>query len=275
MLAFEDKVAVVTGSGRGIGKATAQLLSDGGAKVVINDLDADVAEQAAGEIGGEVAVHAGNLRDEGAADELIDTAVRAWGRVDIVVNNAGYTLDGPLHKMTEDAFQEMLDIHTVVPFRVLRAAARHIRPAAKEEREAGREVFRKVVNVTSVAGTMGNPGQANYASGKAALVGLTKTLAKEWGPLKVNVNAVAFGFVDTRLTAPKSEETKIQIDGRPIAVGVPTQTREMLEGLIALRRPATAHEAAGAIAFLCSPWSDYVTGQVLTVSGGLAMGLTT
>ena len=146
-------------------------------------------------------MYGGDLTAPGACDELVQTAIDAWGKLDIVVNNAGYTIDGMLHKMTDDQFQRMLDIHTVVPFRVCRAAAPHLREPAKLEREQGVEVFRKIVNVSSISGTMGNAGQANYAAGKAAVVGLTKTLAKEWGQFKINVNAVAFGFIDTRLTA--------------------------------------------------------------------------
>ena len=176
---LDGKVAIVTGSARGIGRATAELLSEHGAKVLINDLDADVAQQTASEIEGETAVYGGDLTKPGTPDELVKTAVDAFGRLDIVVNNAGYTLDAPLHKMSDDWFQRMLDIHTIVPFRVLRAAAPHLREPAKAERERGEEVFRKVVNISSTSGTMGNAGQANYAAGKNAVVGLTKTLAKE------------------------------------------------------------------------------------------------
>ena len=200
---LDDKVAIVTGSARGIGRATAELLSSQGAKVLINDLDGDAAEQTASEISGDTAVYGGDLTKEGACDELVKTAVDTFGKLDIIVNNAGYTLDAPIHKMSDEQFQRMLDIHNIVPFRVLRAAAPHLREPAKKEREEGVEVFRKVVNVSSVSGTMGNAGQANYSSGKAGVVGLTKTLAKEWGQFKINVNAVAFGYIETRLTAAK------------------------------------------------------------------------
>jgi 3-oxoacyl-[acyl-carrier protein] reductase len=270
---LDGRVAIITGSGRGIGRATAELLSREGAKVVINDLDGDVAEQAASEIAGEAVVHVGDLTRERAADELVQTAVDAWGRLDIVVNNAGYTIDAPIHKMDDDAFQRMLDIHTIVPFRVCRAAAPHLREPAKREREEGREVFRKIVNVTSIAGTMGNAGQANYSSAKAGVVGLTKTLAKEWGQFKINVNAVAFGFIDTRLTVAKGEDTVVEVDGRTVQIGVPEQMRGMLQMMIPLGRAATPDEAARGIVFLCSPLSDYVHGQVLNVTGGLFVGM--
>src|SRR3954453_11653008 len=272
---LDDKVAIVTGSARGIGRATAELLSEHGARVVINDLDVDLAEQAAGEIAGETAVYGGDLTKAGAPDGLISTAIDAWGKIDIIVNNAGYTIDAPIHKMSDDAYQRMLDIHTVVPFRVLRAAAPHLREPAKQEREDGVEVFRKIVNVSSISGTMGNAGQANYASGKAAVVGLTKTLAKEWGQFKINVNAVAFGWIETRLTASKDDSNQMEIDGEKVQLGIPDQMRGMASMLIPLGRPGTPEEAAGGVFFLCSPWSNYVHGQTLNVTGGQFTGMTT
>jgi 3-oxoacyl-[acyl-carrier protein] reductase len=272
---LDGKAAIVTGSARGIGRATAELLAEHGAQVLINDLDADVAEQAAGEIQGETAVYAGDLTKEGVCDELVQRAVDAFGKLDIIVNNAGYTWDGTVHKMTDEQFQAMLDIHTVVPFRVLRAAAPHLREPAKQEAAEGREVFRKVVNVTSISGTMGNAGQANYSSAKAGLVGLTKTLAKEWGQFKINVNAVAFGFVETRLTAAKEQGGTFKRGEQEIQLGIPEQMRQMASMMIPLGRPATPDEAAGGVFFLCSPWSDYVQGQVLNVTGGQFSGMTT
>ena len=271
---LDGKAAIVTGSARGIGRATAELLTEQGAKVLINDLDSDVAEQAAGEIGGEAAVFSGDLTKEGVCEELVQRAADEFGQIDIIVNNAGYTHDGPIHKMSDHQFQAMLDIHNVVPFRVLRAAAPHLREPAKKERDEGREVFRKVVNVSSVSGTMGNAGQVNYSSGKAGVVGLTRTLAKEWGQFKINVNAVAFGFVETRLTASKEEGAAIEKDGETIQLGIPEQLRQMASMLIPLGRPATPEEAAGGVFFLCSPWSNYVHGQVLNVTGGQFTGMT-
>jgi len=270
---LDGKSAIVTGSARGIGRATAELLASQGAQVLINDLDGDVAEQAAGEIQGETAVFAGDLTKADVPEQLVAKAVDSFGKIDIIVNNAGYTLDAPIHKMTDEHFQAMLDIHTVVPFRVIRAAAPHLREPAKQEREEGKEVFRKIVNVSSTSGTFGNPGQANYSAGKAAVVGLTKTVAKEWGQFKVNVNAVAFGFIDTRLTQAKVDENVMEKDGEKIQLGIPEQMRGMASMLIPLGRPATPEEAAGGIFFLCSPWSNYVHGQTLHITGGLFGGM--
>jgi 3-oxoacyl-[acyl-carrier protein] reductase len=271
---LDDKVAIVTGSARGIGRATAELLSEHGAKVLINDLDGDVAEQTASEIAGETTVYAGDLTKESAPDELISTAIDAWGKIDIIVNNAGYTMDGPIHKLSDDAFQRMLDIHTIVPFRIIRAAAPHLREPAKQEKTEGREVFRKIVNVSSISGTMGNAGQANYSAGKSGVVGLTKTLAKEWGQFKINVNAVAFGWIETRLTASKDAENTMEIGGEKVQLGIPDQMRSMASMVIPIGRPGSPEEAAGGVFFLCSPWSNFVHGQVLNITGGQFTGMT-
>jgi 3-oxoacyl-[acyl-carrier protein] reductase len=274
MTVLDGKVAIVTGSARGIGRATAELLVAQGAKVLINDLDGDVAEQTSNEIDGKTIVFAGDLTQPGVCDELVAKVVDEWGQVDILVNNAGYTLDAPIHKMSDEWYQRMLDIHTIVPFRMCRAVAPHMREPAKQEREAGREVFRKIVNVSSISGTMGNAGQANYSSGKAAVVGLTKTLAKEWGQFKINVNAVAFGYIETRLTATKEEANTMEIGGQKVQLGIPDQLRGMASMLIPLGRPGTPQEAAGGVFFLCSPWADFVSGQVLNITGGQFTGMT-
>jgi 3-oxoacyl-[acyl-carrier protein] reductase len=272
---LDGKAAIVTGSARGIGRATAELLCAHGARVLVNDLDVDLASEAAAEIEGDTAVFGGDLTREGVCEALVEKAVTEFGRLDIVVNNAGYTWDGMAHKMADEQFRAMLEIHTVVPFKILRAAAPYLREPAKKEREEGREVFRKVVNVTSISGTQGNVGQVNYSAAKAGLVGITKTLAREWGPFKVNVNAVAFGFVETRLTASSDEggET-FRLGDVEIPLGIPGQMRERASLVIPLGRPARPEEAAGAIFFLCSPWSNFVTGQVLTVNGGQSTGMT-
>jgi 3-oxoacyl-[acyl-carrier protein] reductase len=273
---LDGKAAIVTGSARGIGRATAELMAAEGAKVLINDLDADVAEQTASEIDAETAVFAGDLTKEGACDDLVAAAVDAFGSVDICVNNAGYTWDGVAHKVTDEQFQAMLDIHTIVPFRVARALAPHWREAAKKEREEGVEVFRKLINTSSTTGMFGNPGQVNYAAGKAGVVGITKTLAKEWGQFKINVNAVAFGFVETRLTAAKEEGGEMTAPtGEKIELGIPEQMRAMAQAVIPLGRGATPTEAAGPVLFLASPLANYVHGQVLNITGGMFGGMYT
>jgi 3-oxoacyl-[acyl-carrier protein] reductase len=271
---LDGKAAIITGSARGIGRATAELFAAEGAKVLINDIDGDVAEQAASEIDGETADFSGDLTKPGAADELVAAAVHAFGAVDAVVNNAGYTWDGVVHRMTDEQFQAMIDIHTIVPFRVIRALAPHWREAAKAEKEEGREVFRKIVNISSVSGTMGNAGQANYSAAKAGVTGLTKTIAKEWGQFKVNCNAIAFGFVETRLTAAKGEDAgEIEREGEKIELGIPEQMRQMAAMMIPLGRPARPEEAAGPVLLLCSDYANYIHGQVINVTGGQFTGM--
>ncbi len=271
---LEGKAAIVTGSARGIGRATAELFVSEGAKVLINDIDEEVARQAAREIDGETAVFGGDLTETGACDRLVEAAVEAFGEVDCVVNNAGYTWDGVVHQMSDEQFQAMLDIHTIVPFRVIRALAPHWREAAKKERDEEREVFRKIVNVSSVSGTMGNAGQANYSSAKAGVTGLTKTMAKEWGQFKINVNAVAFGFVETRLTQAREKGEELETKtGEKTPLGIPEQMRNMASMMIPLGRPAQPEEAAGPVLFLCSELGNYVHGQVLNVTGGQFTGM--
>jgi 3-oxoacyl-[acyl-carrier protein] reductase len=275
---LDGKGAIITGSARGIGRATAELFCREGAKVLINDLDGDVAEQAAGEIEGETAVFAGDLTQPGVPDELVKQATEELGQVDILVNNAGYTWDGVIHKMSDEQFQAMLDIHTIVPFRMIRALAPSWREAAKAEKSEGKEVFRKVVNVTSISGTMGNAGQANYSAAKAGVTGLTKTVAKEWGQFKINCNAVAFGFVETRLTQAKEKGERMQAAGgrdEQVELGIPEQMRQMAAMTIPLGRPAQPAEAAGPVLFLCSALSNYIHGQVINVTGGQFTGMYT
>jgi 3-oxoacyl-[acyl-carrier protein] reductase len=271
---LDGKAAIVTGSARGIGRATAELFVSEGAKVLINDIDGDIAEQAAGEIDGETAVFAGDLTEAGVPDELVAKAVESFGAVDIVVNNAGYTWDGVVHRMTDEQFQAMLDIHTIVPFRMTRAIAPHWREAAKAEQAEGKEVFRKIINVSSISGTMGNAGQVNYSAAKAGVVGFTKTLAKEWGQFKINCNAVAFGFIETRLTQAKEKgESMETTTGEKVELGIPEQMRAMASMLIPLGRPAQPEEAAAPVLFLASSLSNYVHGQVLNVTGGQFGGM--
>jgi 3-oxoacyl-[acyl-carrier protein] reductase len=274
---LDGKTAIITGSARGIGRATAELFVSEGAQVTINDIDGDVADQASNEIKGETISVSGDLTKPGACDELVQKTLDAFGKIDIVVNNAGYTWDGVVHRMTDEQFQAMLDIHTVVPFRMIRAVAPHFRDAAKEELGRGEEVFRKIINITSISGSMGNAGQANYSSGKAGVIGLTKTIAKEWGQFKVNVNAIAFGFVETRLTQAKEkgETIKAGESGEEVPIGIPEQMRSLAAAIIPLGRAAQPDEAAAPVLFLASPLSNYVHGQVINVTGGQFGGMYT
>jgi len=273
MSKLKGKVALISGSGRGIGRALALKLAGEGARVVVNDLDEEPAAEVVDQItkaGGEAIACVGSVSADGFADRFVGAAMEAYGGLDIIVNNAGYTWDSVIQKMTDEQFQTMLDVHLVAPFRILRAAAEPIRLLAKKEAEEGREVFRKVVNISSMAGTNGNAGQVNYSSAKAALVGLTKTLSKEWGRYKVNVNCVAYGFIETRLTqALGGEDNTISIEGRDFQVGVPESTRRTLPLMAPLGRAGTPEEAAGAVYLFCIPESNYVSGQVLLVGGGI------
>ncbi|HYP07600.1 MAG TPA: SDR family oxidoreductase [Bryobacteraceae bacterium] len=266
---LSGKTALVTGAGRGIGFAIASRLSTAGANIIINDLDAAVAEEAAASLANATAV-AGDVTAPEFPQRLIDATLSAYGSVDIIVNNAGYTWDSVIQKTTDEQFQAMLDIHLNAPFRILRAASVYIRDAAKREIAEGGIVMRKVVNITSIAGTDGNAGQAGYSSGKAGIIGLTKTMAKEWGRYNVNVNAVGFGLIQTRLIQPiTGEGASIDINGRSIAVGVQPAVLETIKKSCPLGRLGTPEEAANAVLFFCSPLADYVTAEVLICGGGL------
>ncbi|AGL00427.1 SDR family NAD(P)-dependent oxidoreductase [Desulfoscipio gibsoniae] len=269
---LKDKNCIITGAGRGIGRATALLFAKEGGRVVVSDLDEGPATKVVEEIkasGGQAVTCIGDVTDPAFAERLIKTAVEAFGpSIDVIVNNAGYTWDGVIHKMSDEQWDAMLKIHLTAPFRIIRAAAPYIREAAKKEIAEGRLVTRKIINISSVSGLDGNAGQANYSSAKAALVGLTKTLAKEWGPLNVCVNTVAFGFMDTRLTRAKEEGGTIQRDGKNVALGIPENIRQMIKTAIPLRRAGTPEEGAGAILLMASPLADYISGEVLRVTGG-------
>ncbi|EJN13762.1 dehydrogenase of unknown specificity, short-chain alcohol dehydrogenase, partial [Bradyrhizobium sp. YR681] len=220
--------------------------------------------------GGDAAAVNGSVSEAGFADRFVGAALDKFGGLDIIVNNAGYTWDSTIQKMTDEQFQAMLDVHLVAPFRILRAAAEPIRVFARKEAEEGREVFRKVVNISSIAGLYGNAGQASYSSAKASLIGLTRTMCKEWGRYKVNVNCVAFGLINTRLTQPiEAQQKTIDVAGRDIKVGVQPQMLEAMSRMIPLGRGGTPEEAADAVYLFCSPESNYISGQVVVAGGGL------
>jgi 3-oxoacyl-[acyl-carrier protein] reductase len=215
---------------------------------------------------------AGSVTADGFAEKFVKTAIDGFGGLDIIINNAGYTWDNVVQKMTDEQWNAIIDVHLTAPFKILRAASEFIRVASRKEAEAGQEVFRKVVNISSIAGTGGNAGQANYSAGKAGIIGLTKALSKEWGRYKVNVNAVAFGMIKTRLTeAPASGDASIDVEGRKIKVGVNPELLEMMERTIPLGRGGTPEEAAGSVYLLCIPESNYVSGQTLICGGGISI----
>ena len=274
MSKLNGKVAIVSGSGRGIGREIALKLASEGAAVVVNDLDAAPAEAVVAEIaaaGGKAIACTGSVTDKDFGTRFVGTALEAFGRLDIIVNNAGYTWDNVIQKMSDDQWNAIMDVHVSAPFRILRAAADYFRESAKAKADAGQEVFRKVVNISSVSGVMGNAGQANYSAAKAAINGLTKALAKEWGRYKVNVNSVAFGLIKTRLTdavAGEGNTATIDIAGREIKVGVNAQLMKNIEATIPVGRGGTPVEAAGSVYLFCIPESNYVSGQVLVVGGG-------
>ncbi|MNZ52280.1 3-oxoacyl-[acyl-carrier-protein] reductase FabG [compost metagenome] len=269
---LEGKVALVTGSGRGIGREVAVQLAAYGAKLVINDLDQAPADEVVAEIraaGGEAVACVGSVTAADFAERFVGTAVENFGGIDIIINNAGFTWDNVIQKMSDEQWAAIIDCHLTAPFRILRAAQPIISAAAKAEAAEGKEVFRKVVNISSGAAG-GNAGQANYSSAKAGILGMTKTLAKEWGRLKVNVNAVAFGLIDTRLTqALAGDDSKtVNIEGREIKVGVQQARLDAASTTIPLGRPGKAEEAAGAVVLFCLPESNYLSGQTLYCGGG-------
>jgi 3-oxoacyl-[acyl-carrier protein] reductase len=269
---LEGKTALVTGAGRGIGRAIAKRLVAAGARVMINDLDEAMLLESEAELArpGRVRHVTGDLTDPMVPERIVHTTVAEFDSIDIIVNNAGYSWDNVIQKTTDEQFQAMLEIHLVTPFRILRAASTYIRETAKKEIANGKRVMRKVVNITSIAGTDGNPGQVGYSSGKAGIIGLTKTMAKEWGRYNVNVNAVGFGLIGTRLVQPLTDATaNMEMHGHQIRLGVQPSLLDSVKTACPLGRLGTPDEAAGAVLFFCSPLSDYVTGEVLICGGGL------
>ena len=269
---LDGKVALVSGSGRGIGRAIALKLASEGARVVVNDLDAEPANETVSAIraaGGQAVACVGSVTATDFAERFVGTAVETYQGLDIIVNNAGYTWDTVIQKMTDEQWYAILDCHLTAPFRILRAAQPVIKGLHKADADAGRRVTRKVVNISSVAGLFGNAGQTNYAAAKAGITGMTMTLAKEWGRMNVTVNCVAFGLIQTRLTAATTEDTTAKIEGRDIKLGVNPGLMAAMEQTIPLGRAGTPEDAAGAVYLFCQPESDYVSGQTLMCTGGL------
>ncbi len=271
---LDNEVVLITGAGRGIGAAAARLFAAQGASVVINDLKSDSCDELVRTIsasGGTAVAAPGDVTGDGVAEQLVTSAYETFGKLTVLVNNAGFLWDGMLHKMTDQQWQRIQDVHTLAPFRLIRAVAGYWRPAAKAEIEAGVHVRRCIVNVSSTSGLHGNVGQINYATAKMGIVGLTKTVAKEWGPLGIRCNAVAFGMIDTRLTQPVEDGHTFRVAGQEVRLGVPARLRSAIKAQIPLRRYGLADEAAGGILLLASPLADYITGHMLEVTGGLGI----
>jgi 3-oxoacyl-[acyl-carrier protein] reductase len=272
MGALDGKVALVSGAGRGIGREIALKLASAGAAVVANDLDDEPAAATVADVvaaGGRAVPCAGSVTDDGFAERFVQTALDAFGGLDIIVNNAGYTWDTVIQKMTDEQWDAMIAVHLTAPFRILRAAQPVISAAVKAARAAGEPVpCRKVVNISSISGLGGNAGQVNYAAAKAGVTGLTKTIAKEWGRYNVTANTVAFGLITTRLTNAPTGAGTITVQGHDISVGVSAQLMDAMTAQVPLGRPGTPAEAAGAVYLLCLPESDYISGQTLVCGGG-------
>lgn len=272
---LEGKVALVTGAGRGIGRAVAEKLAAEGARVVVNDLDRDPAMEVVEAIraaGGEAVACHGSVSVPDFADRFIRTAVDHYKGVDIIVNNAGSTWDNVIQKMSDEQWYTVLDTHLTAPFRILRAAQPVIRNLVKAEAGEGRDVFRKIVNISSVSGAQGNAGQANYSAAKAGILGLTKSLAKEWSHMKVNVNAVAFACIATHMTSAGDTNTSPRTGGRDIKVGVDNDPSNNAAAQIpfgsAYGSPYSSEDAAGAVYMFCIPESNHVSGQVMVCGSG-------
>ena len=275
---FKNQVVIITGAGRGIGAEAAKLFAEQGASVVVNDLNPEPANETVAAIeaaGGKAIAYAGSVTEEGFGEAIFKHTVDTFGKVNILVNNAGYTWDAMTHKMTDEQWQAILDVHATAPFRLIRAATPYMRDEALREREAGKAVEpRCIINVSSTSGLHGNIGQANYAFAKMGVVGLTKTIAKEWGPFGIRCNTVAFGYIDTRLTQAKEAGESVTVNGKEVPLGIPEKVLQGMQGAekqIPLGRAGSASEAAGGIIMLASPYASYVTGHTLEVTGGVGI----
>lgn len=268
------KTAIITGSGRGIGRAAAMMFANEGCRVVISDIDPEPAEQTAADIkaaGGEAIAYVGDVTANDFADGIVKAAADEWGDLHIIVNNAGFTWDALIHKMSDECWDKIIDLHLKAPFKIIRAAKPYFCDVAKEEIKNGTNVARKIINVSSIAGVGGNVGQSNYSSAKAGIIGLTKTISKEWARYNVQSNCVAFGLIDTRLTQEKEKGAAVETETQKVALGVPKAQRDIFIQMIPMGRAGTAEEAANSILFFASPMSNYVSGQVLVVGGGFSM----
>lgn len=269
---LENRVALITGAGQGIGRAIALKLAHEGAAVFANDLDAERLTALQADVnarGGTCEIFPGDVTATDFGDRAVATCIERFGDLHLLINNAGYIWNSRIVNHTDEQWYAMIDVHATAPFRLLRAAGRHFRDTAK----AGRiERARKVVNVSSISGLFGDATQFSYSAAKSAVVGMTRSLAKDWGRYNVTVNCVAFGFIETRLTQTFDRETpEIAVGGRKLKVGLDVAQAELLNSITPLGRAGTAEEAAGAVYLFCLPESDFVSGEVVVAAGGLRM----
>ena len=267
---LSGKTALVTGTAQGIGRALALKLAAEGANIFANDLDQDGLKTLEAEIraaGGNFIGFPGDITEEDFGDRAVEACLSRFGDLDILVNNAGYIWNSRIVNHTDEQWDAMLDVHATAPFRLLRAAGRHFR---QQHKAGNTESARKVVNVSSISGLYGVDTQFSYSAAKSALIGMTRSLAKDWGRYNVTVNCVAFGHIDTRLTqAFDSEIPEIEVKGQKRKVGVPTAAVELNKRMTPLGRVGTPEDGAGAILLFCLPESDFITGEIIVASGGL------
>jgi 3-oxoacyl-[acyl-carrier protein] reductase len=270
--ALAGRAAIVTGAAQGIGRAVVLKLASAGAAVLANDLDAEKLAMLRADVvaaGGACETLPGDVTAADFGERAVGACLEHFGDLHIVVNNAGYIWNARIVNHTDEQWYAMMDVHATGPFRLLRAAGRHFRDMAKSGRI---ERTRKVVNVSSISGLFGEATQFSYSAAKSALVGMTRSLAKDWGRYNVTVNCVAFGFVETRLTQTFEKDVpEIAIGGRKLKVGLDEGQAALFRQLIPLGRAATTEEAAGAVYLFCLPESDYISGEVIAAAGGLRM----
>ncbi|KAJ5243276.1 secondary metabolism biosynthetic enzyme [Penicillium citrinum] len=266
---LDGQPVLTSGTYEGIGRATALVLARRGAKVAINDLDREKAEKLAKEIRsfqGEAEVFCGNVLEEAFPQLLVSSVLQKWGKINCLINNAGFCHDSAIHKMDDGKFDIIMKIHNYVPFRMVRALSGHWMDPVN------RPMPKVIVNVSSTSGLHGSMGQINYATAKAGVLGLTKTIAAEWGRFNVRANAVAYGWIDTRITRPPTKSETLEVGGQAIRLGIPENAKKWRDvSDIPLGRPGSADEAARVILFLASPLSSYMTGTCIECTGGRFM----